>query len=130
MHDLVLAEDETVNRLLVLSGCSGGGKSALLAELARRGYRTVEEPGRRIVAEERLRSGAALPWVDLTAFAQRAAQLAEADHQAVSARDGWTIFNRSLVDALSALRHLGRGGDMERLLSTYRYHGDVFFTPP
>ena len=40
------------DRFVIISGCSGGGKSTLLAELARRGYRVVEEPGRRIVAEE------------------------------------------------------------------------------
>jgi AAA domain len=43
-----------VNRFVVISGCSGGGKSTLLIELGRRGYATVEEPGRRIVKEERL----------------------------------------------------------------------------
>jgi hypothetical protein len=37
---------------VVLSGCSGGGKSSLLAELARRGHAVVPEPGRRIVEEE------------------------------------------------------------------------------
>ncbi|WP_410012764.1 AAA family ATPase [Sodalis sp. C49] len=35
-----------MNRLIVISGCSGGGKSTLLAELKRRGYTVVEEPGR------------------------------------------------------------------------------------
>jgi predicted ATPase len=34
-------------RFVLLSGCSGGGKSALLAELHARGYHVVEEPGRR-----------------------------------------------------------------------------------
>ncbi|HEY5105435.1 MAG TPA: AAA family ATPase [Caulobacteraceae bacterium] len=37
---------------MVISGCSGGGKSTLLAELGRRGHATIEEPGRRIVREE------------------------------------------------------------------------------
>jgi hypothetical protein len=37
---------------VLISGCSGGGKSMLLIELGRRGYATVEEPGRRIVKEE------------------------------------------------------------------------------
>jgi predicted ATPase len=41
-----------VDHLVVISGCSGGGKSTLLAELAQRGYGVVEEPGRRIVREE------------------------------------------------------------------------------
>ena len=38
------------DRFVVISGCSGGGKSTLLSELGRRGYGTVEEPGRRITA--------------------------------------------------------------------------------
>jgi predicted ATPase len=33
-----------MNRFVVISGCSGGGKFTLLAELGRRGYATVEEP--------------------------------------------------------------------------------------
>jgi predicted ATPase len=35
-----------VNCFVVISGCSGGDKSTLLIELGRRGYATVEEPGR------------------------------------------------------------------------------------
>lgn len=31
---------------VVISGCSGGGKSTLLSELAARGYHVVHEPGR------------------------------------------------------------------------------------
>ncbi len=50
------------DKLVVISGCSGGGKSTLLAELARRGHAVVEEPGRRIVAQELARGGPALPW--------------------------------------------------------------------
>jgi predicted ATPase len=42
-----------VNRWVVISGCSGGGKSALLSEFARRGYRTVDEPGLRIRVNKR-----------------------------------------------------------------------------
>jgi predicted ATPase len=62
----------TVNRFVVISGCSGGGKSTLLIELGRRGYATVGEPGRRIVKEEMLGEGSALPWANEIAFARRA----------------------------------------------------------
>ena len=61
-----------MDRFVVISGCSGGGKSALLSELGRRGHGVVEEPGRRILAEELEDTGGALPWVNLAAFAQRA----------------------------------------------------------
>ncbi|WP_409999599.1 AAA family ATPase [Rhizobium leguminosarum] len=51
-----------MNRSVLISGCSGGGKSTLLAELAARGHAVVEEPGRRIVKQELEGDGAALPW--------------------------------------------------------------------
>ncbi|RCS22579.1 hypothetical protein DUT91_16925 [Phyllobacterium salinisoli] len=59
-------------RHVVLSGCSGGSKSTLLAELERRQFAVVSEPGRRIVEEELRGDGAALPWIDLSAFNGRA----------------------------------------------------------
>jgi hypothetical protein len=58
----------------------GGGKSTLLIELGQRGYATAEEPGRRIVKEELLGDGLALPWVNKIAFARRAM---------MSSRAGW-----------------------------------------
>ncbi|AHK02241.1 ATPase [Agrobacterium tumefaciens] len=65
-----------MHHFIILSGCSGGGKSTLLAELAHRGFATVEEPGRRIVIEETRNNGTALPWIDLEAFARRAIAMA------------------------------------------------------
>ena len=62
--------------LFVISGCSGSGKSSLLAELARRGFATAEEPGRRVVREELASGGDALPWINGIAFARRITALA------------------------------------------------------
>ena len=53
-----------MENFVTISGCSGGGTSTLLAEFQRRGFATIEEPGRRIVGEELNRGGSALPWVD------------------------------------------------------------------
>lgn len=57
-----------MNPFVIISGCSGGGKSTLLAELQRRGYPVIEEPGRRIVEEQLGTGGHALPWLDMPAF--------------------------------------------------------------
>jgi predicted ATPase len=57
-------------RRVVVSGCSGGGKSTLLAEMARRGWAVCEEPGRRVVRAEMARGGDGLPWVDGERFAR------------------------------------------------------------
>ncbi|WP_081718406.1 AAA family ATPase [Lutibaculum baratangense] len=50
------------NRFLIISGCSGGGKSTLLSALSRRGHAVIEEPGLRIVRKETSSGGGALPW--------------------------------------------------------------------
>nr|MBA3811847.1 AAA family ATPase [Caulobacteraceae bacterium] len=95
-----------MNRFVVISGCSGGGKSTLVAELARRGYATVEEPGRRIVREEIRAGDSAFPWVDGIAFLRRAVAVALADRAAARRREGWVFFDRGLIDAAAGLEHL------------------------
>jgi predicted ATPase len=119
-----------MNRFVTLSGCSGGGKSTLLAELARRGYATVEEPGRRIVQQELAENGSALPWIDAGAFLRRAIAMALADREAAAGHQGWVFFDRGLIDALSGLRTLGEVADFEALASANRYHRRVFLAPP
>lgn len=115
---------------VVISGCSGGGKSTLLTALAGLGYTVVQEPGRRIVADQLEGGGSALPWVDLAAFARRAVELALGDRERMRAEAGWVFFDRGLIDAASAL-DLGAGGNaLGTLGAVHRYHPTVFMTPP
>ena len=115
---------------VLITGCSGGGKSTLLAELAARGFSVVEEPGRRIVKEELESAGNALPWNNLAAFARRAIALATEDYSTASKHSGWTFFDRGLVDAAAALQHATGEPLREDLLAAHRYHDRVFLTPP
>jgi predicted ATPase len=125
-----MANDPTQSRHVVLSGCSGGGKSTLLSELARRGFSTVPEPGRRIVEEEMRGDGGALPWVDLAAFARRAIAMAGSDRRVPDAATGWVFFDRGLVDAAVALEHATGHSAVTILAQSRRYHRQVFMTPP
>jgi predicted ATPase len=119
-----------VDRFVVISGCSGGGKSTLLAELGRRGHAVVEEPGRRIVKDELKGSGSAPPWVDEAAFARRAVTMALADRASASARKGWVFFDRGLVDAAAELQRLTGEPALQPLRQSHRYHWRVFLAPP
>lgn len=118
------------DRFVVISGCSGGGKSTLLAELARRGHAVVAEPGRRIVAAQLRSGGGALPWVDEIAFVRLAIEAAVADRVANANARGWVFFDRGLVDAASALQHLTGEPALDRYGREHRYHRRVFLTPP
>jgi predicted ATPase len=119
-----------VNRFVVISGCSSGGKSTLLAELGRRGYAVVEEPGRRIIEDELAGDGLALPWVDATAFLRRAVAMALADRTSAIASKGWVFFDRGLIDAAAGLQHLTGEPVLEKLGQSQRYHRLVFLAPP
>lgn len=119
-----------MDRFVIISGCSGGGKSTLLEELRRRGYPTVEEPGRRIIAAERVSGGNALPWTDMAGFARRAMALALQDRSDVAGAEGLVFFDRSLIDAAVALAHVTGEDVLTPLQTMHRYHRMVFLAPP
>lgn len=114
----------------VVSGCSGGGKSTLLAELARHGFATIEEPGRRAVREELATGGDALPWIDGIAFARRITALAKQDYDDARALSGPVFFDRGLIDAAVALEHLTGEKVLADLAARHRYSSPVFLAPP
>ena len=119
-------------RLVVISGCSGGGKSTLLAELGRRGWPIFPEPGRQVVKEQVAIGGDALPWegggrkfLELV--------LSRALHQmTLAAGLGRTcFFDRGVVDACTGLEAMGAltpayANARER----FRYARRMFWVPP
>jgi predicted ATPase len=123
-----------MHRLVIISGCSGGGKSTLLVELHRRGYDVIEEPGRRIVKEELATGGTALPWIDSVAFVRRAIAMALADRDAIATAgaggEGWVFVDRGLIDAAAALEYLTGEPVLQTLGARHRYHQRVFLAPP
>ncbi len=117
------------NRVLI-TGCSGGGKSTLLDRLRARGYRTIEEPGRRIVREEQAQGGSALPWIDLPAFLRRALALAQSDLDEVQDAADFVFFDRGVIDAASGLAELTGAPVLRDLEAASLYRREVFLAPP
>lgn len=113
------------DQLFVISGCSGGGKSTVLAELARRGHKVVEEPGRRIIA-----AGGPMPWDDMNGFLHRAIEIALADRAQALAEPALTFFDRGLVDAALGLEALTGDPALRDLCRDHRYAPIVFLAPP
>jgi len=120
-----------MNNFVIISGCSGGGKSTLLAELQRRGHAVVEEPGRRILRDEMRVGGERLPWVDKVAFLRRILAVALEDHEEAT-KEGHerVFFDRGFIDAAAALEELTGELFLSRLNQAHRYHKRVFLAPP
>lgn len=102
----------------------------MLEELGRRGHNIVPEPGRRIVQHELADGGSALPWRDREAFARRAFDLSLQDLAACSGHQGWTFFDRGLIDAATALEAYDGGAALSALAKSHRFHRKVFLAPP
>lgn len=115
---------------ILVTGCSGGGKSTRLAALKDAGHAVIEEPGRRIVAEEMAGGGAALPWNDLAAFARRGVEMSREDFEQARSQQGPIFFDRGLIDAAVALEHAACVPLEETLAGASRYGNPVFLTPP
>jgi predicted ATPase len=127
--DLVSAR---ADRLVILSGCSGGGKSSLLAELGRRGWPVWEEPGRQIVREQLFIGGDALPWSDAGKFVELT--ISRSIHNLVMAAraGGRAFFDRGIVDQVSGLEQLNRPipAPLAAAAERFRCHDTVFMMPP
>lgn len=119
-----------MNRFILISGCSGGGKSTLLDELRARGWRTVEEPGRRIVSEAADPTDPRLPWNNLACFAEAAITVAMEDYDRAKAGTAPVFFDRGLIDALVAYQHATGRAPSAEIVTDYRYNELAFFAPP
>ena len=117
---------------VVLTGCSGGGKSTLLAELAARGHSVQPEAGRQIVREQLHIGGDALPWVDAERFVALAAARTMHLFNSVDPSALPVFFDRSLVDLTSFLdmKGLAVPGHLRRAVGLYRYAPEVLVVPP
>ncbi|MEP5760372.1 MAG: AAA family ATPase [Litoreibacter sp.] len=118
------------NNLTLITGCSGGGKSTLLDALSSRGYNTISEPGRRIIAAENVGSGENLPWVNMKAFARCALDMARSDYRSASRMAERVFFDRGMIDAAVALQDAGGKSYRETLGQRLHYSKTVFLAPP
>ncbi|MFZ1991691.1 MAG: AAA family ATPase, partial [Alphaproteobacteria bacterium] len=132
--DYIPARCEGAERwCVIISGCSGGGKSSLINELARHGYRVFPEPGREIVKEQLHIGGEGLPWQpDFRLFCELCASRIMNHYNGLGKVDRPVFFDRSLIDpVVGYMRHnLQPPAHFVKAAELYRFHRRVFLTPP
>lgn len=121
-----------MHRLVVISGCSGGGKSTLLQALQQQGHLVVPEPGLRVIHQAQQCGSSALPWADMALFIEHTITLATADLDWVTSMpDGIIFFDRGLIDAMAAqVRLQPESTYLQAAHLRQCYDPCVFLTPP
>jgi predicted ATPase len=119
-------------RLFVLTGGPGSGKTTLIEALKKLGYGATIEAGRAIIRDQTAIGGRALPWRDPLLFAElmlswdiRSYRMAQASKEPV-------FCDRGVPDVLGYLQLAGIPAPeyVETAAREFRYNTRVFLTPP
>ncbi|RDV05234.1 AAA family ATPase [Undibacter mobilis] len=116
----------------VVTGGPGAGKSTLISALEARGFAVAPEAGRRIIQEQQLQGGRALPWIDPHAFAQAMLDHDAAAFARLAGAAGPVFCDRGIPDAIGYLQLVGLAVPtaMWRAAEIHRYQESVFVCPP
>jgi predicted ATPase len=119
------------DRLFVLTGGPGSGKSTLIEALAAAGVATSPEVGRAVIREQLAAGGRALPWDDQRGFADLMVVREVAAHQAALASGAVTLLDRGVPDVVGFLRVSGLPvpAYIDAAALTCRYNPCVFIAP-
>ena len=120
------------DRLFVLTGTPGSGKSTLIDALDRAGYARSSEAGRGIIQDQVHIGGQALPWCDPALFAELMLSWEMRSYHLALGTTGPVFFDRGVPDVLGYLRLLDLPvpAHMARAAELFRYNASVFIAPP
>lgn len=123
---------EPEKRFFVLTGGPGSGKSSIIQELQRAGYRCAREAGRAIIHEQVAIGGRALPWQDPLLFAELMLSWDMRSYRAAEEAEGPVFFDRGVVDVAGYLRLAGLPvpEHVNRAVEHFLYNARVFIAPP
>ncbi len=118
--------------LFVLSGGPGSGKTTVLRELDKAGFRHAPEVARQIIQEQVRSGGTALPWVDREAYTRLMLRRSIESYLEHAPALRPVFCDRGIPDTLGYARLIGlpETNEIEDACRRYRYAPLVFVAPP
>jgi predicted ATPase len=123
-------------KLIVISGCSGGGKSTLITELSKMGYSVIHEAATRVLEEQLAADGLITPWKNPLCFCELLIARAVDDfHRANSMTDPLKkiiFFDRSFLEGIRWYNTFNsvNSDQYDNLIEALRYFHSIYITPP
>ena len=120
--------------LFVITGGPGVGKTTLINELQAAGYLVVEEDARKIIQQQMLKDGEALPWKNKLLYAKLMLEASVSSYQTVIKKQvsNPVFFDRGILDAICymSMENIPITSAMREMTLALPYATKVFILPP
>lgn len=122
------------NKLFVITGGPGVGKTTLLKALENKGFIAVPEDARQIIKQQMLGDGEGLPWKNKTYYSALMLKASlETYHRVVSDEHSEIVFfDRGILDTVCYMNmeNIPIAEELITLVKSCPYHSKVFMLPP
>jgi predicted ATPase len=124
--------NQSNDRLFVITGGPGVGKTAIIHELERQGVSSVPEAARQIIQQQVSGGGNAVPWMNRERYASLMLKKSIEDYLKHAKTQRCTFFDRGILDTIAYARLIGLHFPDEtyRQAVACRYNAKVFLAPP
>ncbi len=119
-----------MNKKYIITGAPGTGKTSIINELKKRGFKCINENSREIIAEQIFERGEILPWKNQIAFENKIANM-RTQQYIDSPENCICFFDRSILDGIAYMQvnNLKLTSQIIKNIKKCNFNKSVFYTP-
>lgn len=119
------------NNYIALTGAPGSGKTSIISEFASKGYKSIPEPARQLIFEQRAHGGIALPEKDSSLFVENLLAKSIQNFQLSIDFKSLVLFDRGIPDVIAYAKWYNLSLDkIQKACYEMKYRQEVFLLSP